>query len=528
MRTMLNALKLALAGAILAAAASAAAQTVVKVSYTEDMATLDPAIGYDIENWPVEHALFITLLNYHDGTTLAPWAATDMPQVSDDLKTYTFHLHDNITFADGEPVDSGAFRYAIERILDPTSQSPQGGMGGWFGNLEGAQDYIDGNADHVSGIATPDPLTIAFTLTTPDRTFLNILATPFASAEPQKAVEKWGKDYSHHVVGSAQFVLKSWVPGQSMVLVKNPDYFDAASAAKVDEIDFTFNLDPQVAMLRAQRGDIDVVGDDIPSAQFLAVANNPKYADDLHHFTQVGVTYVFMNTQVAPFDNPKVREALSYAVDKQRIVQLMNGRGQVAEQVLPPAMPGYDDSVQGVEFDPQKAKQMLADAGFPDGISADFITLSNPPGPQIAQALQQQMAQAGVTLTIKALPHAEYINTITSLGKAAIGYSAWYQDYPDPSDFLDVLFNSANVKQGSFNLAEYQNPDVDQLMNQAKGLPIDQALPMYQQAQKLILADHPWIPLYFPVEYKWANPSITNFTIDPVWTFVYADWGKQP
>jgi len=190
-------------------------------------------------------------------------------------------------------------------------------------------------------------------------------------------------------------------------------------------------------------------------------------------------------------------------------------------------MPGYDSSVEGVTYNPQKAKDLLTQAGHPNGIQADFITLSNPPGPQIAQALQQQMAEAGITLNIKALPHAEYINTITTLKKAAIGFSGWYQDYPDPSDFLDVLFNSANVKQGSFNLSEYQNPAVDKLMNDAQGLPVKQALPMYQQAQKLILADYPWVPLYFPVEYKWANPSITNFTIDPVWTFVYADWGKK-
>ncbi len=527
MRRSVKALSTILAAIGLTAFLAAQAQSVVHVSYTEDMATLDPAIGYDIENWPVEHALFITLLSYQNGTTLVPWAATSMPQVSQDLKTYTFHIHPGITFSDGEAVDSGAFRYAIERILDPKTQSPQGGMGGWYGNLVGAKDYIDGKTDHVAGIKTPDPLTISFTLVKPDRTFMNILATPFSSAEPQKAVEKWGRDYAHHVVGSAQFLLKSWVPGQSMVLVKNPGYFDPATAAKVDQIDFTFNLDPQVALLRAQRGEIDVIGDDIPSAQFLSVANNPKYKADLHHFTQVGINYVFMNTQVAPFDNKLVREAVNYAVDKKRIVQLMNGRGQVAQQILPPAMPGYDSSVEGTSYDPQKAKQLLTQAGHPNGIQADFITLSNPPGPQIAQALQQQMAEAGITLNIKALPHAEYINTITTLKKAAIGFSGWYQDYPDPSDFLDVLFNSANVKQGSFNLSEYQNPAVDKLMNDAQGLPVAQAMPMYQQAQKLILADYPWVPLYFPVEYKWANPSITNFTIDPVWTFVYADWGKN-
>jgi ABC-type transport system substrate-binding protein len=508
-------------------AAPAQAAKIVNVAYSEDMTTLDPALGYDIENWPVEHALFVTLLNYRDGTHLVPWAAADMPEVSDDGHVYTFKIKDGIKFSDGEPVDAQAFKYAIERILDPATQSPQGGTGGWFGNLEGAKDFIDGKAGSLSGIEVVDPLTIRFRLVEPDRSFLNILATPFASAEPKEAVEKWGKDYSHHVVASGPFTLESWVPGRSMVLKRNPDYFDPDSAAKLDEIDFAFNVNPQVALLRAQRAEVDVIGDDIPSAQFLAVANDPKYKDYLHSLVQVAVYYLFMNTQMAPFDDQKVRQAVNYAIDKKRLIQLLNGRGKMANQVLPPAMPGYDDQIRDIPHDPVKSRELLAAAGHPDGLKAELVLLSTPPWPTLGQAIQQQLSQAGIDLKLRTLPHAEYINTITTPGSTAIGLSAWFQDYPDPSDFLDVLFNSENIHPGAFTLSNYKNPEVDKLLDQARGLPIDKAVPLYQKAQRMIIDDAAWAPLYNPVAYKFASPRLKNLKLDPVWTFVYQDWDVE-
>ena len=138
------------------------------VAYPSDFQSLDPAIGYDTQNWPVEHALFVTLLNYDAGTKLRPWGATDLGTVSADGKTYTFHIKKGITFADGEPTDAAAFKYALERVLNPKTKSPQGGKGGWFGALVGADAFVDGKAKTVSGIKVLDPYTLEFQLKSPD------------------------------------------------------------------------------------------------------------------------------------------------------------------------------------------------------------------------------------------------------------------------------------------------------------------------------------------------------------------------
>ncbi len=508
----------------LTASPALAAGSTVTVAYPSDFQSLDPAIGYDVQNWPVEHALFVTLLTYGQGTDLKPWGATDLGQVSADGKTYTFHIRKGITFADGEPTDAASYKYAIERILNPKTKSPQGGTGGWYGGLVGADAYVNGKAKSVSGIKVIDPYTIQFQLKTPDRTFLNVLATPFSAAVARKAAEKWGSDYSHHVVGNGPYTLQSWVPGQRAVLVKNPNYFDKANAAKVPTIEFQLGLSEQVSLLRAQSGQVDVLGNGIPSAQFASISTNQRFKPYVKSLVQVGTYYLFMNTQVAPFNNKLVRQAVNAAIDRARMVQLVNGRGKTTAQILPPGMPGYDPSITVPAADPAKGSALLKQAGFQAGEPITLVTMSDEPGPKLAQAAQQQLAAIGLKVNIKALPGAEYINTITTPGTTAIGVSAWFQDYPDPSDFTDVLFEAAYVQPGGFNLANYKNPAVDAQLVKLRGQPLKQAIPGYQKVQKEILADAPWVPLYNPIQYDFVNPRVTNVAVHPVWNYVYQDW----
>ena len=515
---------LALSFALTLSPALAAGKTLT-VAYPSDFQSLDPAIGYDTQNWPVEHALFVTLLNYDAGTKLKPWGATDLGTVSADGKTYTFRIKKGITFADGEPTDAAAFKYALERVLNPKTKSPQGGKGGWFGVLVGADAFVDGKAASVSGIKVLDPYTLEFQLKSPDRTFLNVLATPFSAAVPRKAVEKWGSDFSHHIVANGPFIFKSWVPGQKLTLIRNPKYFDVANAARIEMIEFQLGLSEQVSLLRAQTGQVDMLGNGIPSAQFVAVSSDPKFKPYLKSAVQVATFYVFLNLQKPPFDNKLVRQAVSLAIDKKRMVQLVNGRGKATGQILPPGMPGYDPSIAVDAPDPVKARALLKQAGYVDSGNLSFVTTSDEPYPKLSQAVQQQLAAIGMKVDLKVLPNAEYINTITTPGSTAIGISAWFQDYPDPSDYLDVLFEAAYYQPGGFNLSGYKNPALDAQLRKLRGLPLAQALSGYQQAQKQVLADFPLVPMYNPVQYDFVNPRVTGVVVHPVWNYVYQDWG---
>ncbi|WP_420594012.1 ABC transporter substrate-binding protein [Deinococcus sp.] len=265
----------------------------------------------------------------------------------------------------------------------------------------------------------------------------------------------------------------------------------------------------------------------MPSAQFASIMHSAQYKPYVHDAVQIGVNYLYMNTQKAPFDNKLVREAVSHAIDKKRILQLVNGRGKIANQIIPLGLAGNDTSVPDVSYDPAKAKALMAQAGLKNGVSTTLLTLTDDPFTKIAQAVQQQLAVIGIKADIKSLPQAEWINTMTTPGTTAIGLSGWFQAYPDASDFLPILFKSNQYAQGSWNLSGYQNKTVDALLDQARGVNLKASLPLYQKAQKLILADTPWVPLYYPVVYDFVNPRLQHFSHHPVWGFVYQNWNVK-
>jgi ABC-type transport system substrate-binding protein len=236
-----------------------------------------------------------------------------------------------------------------------------------------------------------------------------------------------------------------------------------------------------------------------------------------------------MNTQKAPFDNTLVRQAVSLAVDKARLVQLMNGRGRVTAQILPPGMPGYDAGVKAAPMNVARATALLKQAGYKDSGTLQLVVSTDDPSPKLAQAVQQQLAAVGMNVQIKALPGAEYLHTISTPGTTAIGLSAWYQAYPDPSNFLDVMFKTSYYTSGGWNISGYLNPATDAQLTKLRGEPLKKALPGYQKVQKEILGAFSWIPLFNPVQYNFVNPRVTNVAIHPVWSYVYQDWGlKSP
>src|SRR5688572_1214722 len=194
----------------------------VTVVYKDDLATLDPAIGYDWTNWPTIKMVFDGLLDYDDTTNLTPRLAESMPEVSDDATVYTFKLRSGVKFQNGRELVADDVVYSITRVLDPNTGSPGAGF---YVGIKGAQDFIDGNATSVEGIKAVDEHTVEFTLNQPDVTFLNKIALNFAFIVPKEEVEKAGENFGHTPVGTGPFTLKEWQPGQYLVFERNPDYF---------------------------------------------------------------------------------------------------------------------------------------------------------------------------------------------------------------------------------------------------------------------------------------------------------------
>jgi peptide/nickel transport system substrate-binding protein/oligopeptide transport system substrate-binding protein len=468
------------------------------VTYKDDIATLDPAIGYDWVNWSMIKSLYSRLMDYEPGTpNLVPSLAESFEVASDGL-TYTFKLRKGVKFSNGREVVASDVKYSIERAVDPKTQGPGAGF---FGAIQGFEDVTGGKSTTLSGIETPDDGTVVFKLSRPDATFLHILAINFASVVPKEAVEAAGGDFGKKPVGSGTFILKDWTIGQQLVFEKNPNYY-VKDMPHIDKFTVEVGQEPLVALLRLQKGEVDIAGDGIPPAKFLEIKNSADGAQMIVDGQQLHTGYITLNTKVAPFDNVKVRQAVNMAVNKERITRILNGRATPANQPLPPAMPGYDKSFTGHAYDVEKAKALLAEAGFADGFETVLYSTNTDPQPRIAQAIQQDLAAIGVKAEVRALAQANVISAGGTEGEAPMIWSggmAWIADFPDPSNFYGPILGCAGAVQGGWNWSWYCNKDLD-----ARAIAADSMSDPAKAAERTaawgkvftdIMADAPWVPV---------------------------------
>ncbi len=442
-------------------AANAAPQKggTIVVTYKDDLATLDPAIGYDATNWPAIKMVFDGLLDYDSGIALEPRIAEALPQVSADGLTYIFKIRKGVKFQNGRELVADDVVYTITRVINPETGSPGAGF---FMGINGAQEFVDGKAISVSGIQAIDPYTVAFTLTTPDVTFMNKMALNFAYIVPKEEVEKAGVNFGHKPVGTGPFILKDWVVDQQLVFERNPNYFFEGRPF-LDKITIKMGVDPSDALLQLEKGEIQLIGDPPSGADWERIATDPAWKNRIEIEPTVNTTYIAINVTQKPFDNVKVRQALNYAIDKGRIVQLLNGRATAANQILPPLMPGYDKNYTGYEYNPDKARQLLTDAGFPNGFETSIECIAIHPQLELCQSFQQDLARVGIKLANNTSSPANVIN-VAQKGKSLLvwtGGLAWTQDYPDPDDFYTPILSCGKNIDGEWNWSRYCNPALD-------------------------------------------------------------------
>ena len=491
------------------------------VTYKDDISTFDPAIGYDWQNWSMIKSLFDGLMDYEPGTTELIPDLAESYTISDDGLTYTFKLRPGVKFHNGRTLTSADIKYSIERSVNPETQSPGQGF---FWQIAGFDEMAAGDATELSGITTPDDSTVIINLSQPDATFLQIVAINFAFAVPREEVEKYGLDFGRNPVGTGAYRMTEWSLGQRVVFERNTDYF-REGAPLLDKITFEVGQDPSVALLRLKRGEVDVLGDPIPSANFLQELADPANADLIVEGGLLHTGYITLNTTEPPFDNKLVRQAVNMAINKERVIKIVNGRATIANQPLPPAMPGYDTNFEGYAYDPEKAKQLLAEAGYPDGFETELYAMNTDPNPRIAQSFQQDLAAIGIKAEIKALAQATVIDA-GGEGTAPMLWSggmAWIADYPDPSNFYGPILGCGGAVPGGWNWAKYCNEEIDALAAKADGMAsTDQAearIDLWRQIYNQIMEDAPWVPVMNEVRFAMHSARIGGkdiFFTDPI------------
>jgi len=469
------------------------------VTYKDDISTLDPAIGYDWQNWSMIKSLFNGLMDYEAGTyNLQPDLAESFT-ISPDGKTYIFKIRKDVKFHNGRKLTAEDIKYSIDRAVNPKTQSPGQGF---FASIQGFDDVVAGKTTKLSGITVVDPYTLRIELSRPDATFLHVMAINFAFAVPREEVEKWGADFGKHPVGTGAFKMQEWKLGQHVIYVRNHDYYKPG-LPRLDKIIFEVGVEPTVALLRLQRAEVDILGDGIPPARFLQVKNDPKNADLIIEGGQLHTGYVSMNVLMKPFDNVKVRQAVNMAINKKRICKIINNRAIPANQPLPPAMPGYDKNYKGYPYNPQKAKALLAEAGFPNGFTTELYANNTDPNPRIAQAIQQDLAVIGIKANLKTLAQSAVITAGGEPDQAPMIWSggmAWIADFPDPSNFYGPILGCGGAVKGGWNWSWYCNKQLEAKAKKADSMS-DPALSarrteLWRSIFIDIMQDAPWAPIF--------------------------------
>jgi oligopeptide transport system substrate-binding protein len=471
--------------------------------------TLDPALAADSTSDMYIVQIFSGLVRLDQNLQVAADIASSW-DISSDAKTYTFHLRHGVKFDDGKPVTAADFKYSWERALSPATGSSTAGT--YLNDIVGASDVLSGKTTQLSGVMILDDYTIQVTIDAPKPYFLEKMAFPTAYVVDKANVES-GSDWSKHPNGTGPFKLKQWQSGQVLILQRNDNYY--GEKALLNQV--VFRLTGENPMQLYQLGSIDV---SYVSADYMGLVTDPSnpISKQLEVYPELSLTYIGFNTSEPPFDDANIRQAFSYAVDKEKVLSLSaQNIVSAAYGIIPQGMPGYNPSLKGLQFDPEKAKELIAASkyGNVSNLPPIVMTVAGVGGGisgLVGGIIEEWRRNLGVDVTVRQLETEVFLYGINQ-EKDQLFLDGWVADYPDPQDFLDLLFHTGAQN----NIGGYSNPRLDSLLDQAA---IEQdpgvRLQTYQAAEQLVVQDAATLPLFFGRTYIVVEPYVKNYMLSPL------------
>ena len=487
-----------------------------------DSAALDPSIVTDGESLKIAQQVFDPLLAYKSGTTEVEPALAESWTISDDGLTYTFKLRKGVKFHDGTDFNADAVVFNFNRWNDPKSEFKfEGDSFDYYDSMFGPEE-----ARVIKSVKAVDESTVEFQLNNPQAPFLQNLAMPPFSIASPTAIEKEKENFKSNPVGTGPFVFKEWKRSDSITLDKNPNYWQQG-LPKVDQVIVRAIPDNTARFNALQNGEIDLM-EDLSPDDLATLESNP----DLQKFNRppFNVAYLGFNTAKKPFDNPKVRVALNYAVDKKGIIDaFFAGQAEAAVNPIPPTLWGYNKSVEDYPFDLAKAKQLLADAGYPNGIDQELTFYAMPvsrpympDGRKVAEVIQASFAQIGVKVSIQSPEWATYLDDLSKGEKDDLFIIGWTGDNGDPDNFFYPLLDKDSI--GGNNYSQYVSEPLHKVLVQAQQeTDQDARAKLYEQAQVIVKKDAPWVPLVHSTPLLAATSKLKGYTPSPTGSEPYAD-----
>jgi len=475
-----------------------------------DAVKLDPADITDSQSAQVTENIFDTLVEYRDGSTAIQPALAESWEMSKDGKTWIFHLRHGVRFHDGTPFNADAVVFNFDRQMNLKNRYHADGQFIYWQTMWGG---YPGRIDRIKAL---DPYRITIHLTEPVAPFLaNLAMFPFAISSPS-AIRKWGADYFKHPVGTGPFRFALWEEKERIILEANPDYW--GGAPKIERLVFQPIADDTSRRLELERGTIDFM-----------VAPHPDDVKTLE--TDPGITvlkapgmnvaYLAMNCQKPPFDKVSIRQAIRYAINKPRIIrELYQGLAIPAVNPMPPMMLGYAKALRDYPYDPEKAKKLLRDNGFPNGFRTALwylpINRDYMPEPKaVAEAIQSDLHGVGIEANLLTFDWGTYLDKV-SMGEHAMALFGWVGDNGDPDNFLYALLDKDNAKKPAQNVAFYANEQVHNFLTKAEQVEDSPSRAMFfDKAERIIYEESPWVPIAHAEQVAAFKKEIQGFELHP-------------
>src|SRR6266511_153693 len=465
---------------------------------------LDPGLSYTVQGWETMWNVYLSLLGYKhvagpDGATLVPALAQDMPDISAGGKTYKLKLRTGLKYSDGKAVKASDFKYTVKRLFQVDSPGV-----GFFTNIVGADQFSKTKKGDISGITANDATAkITIKLAKPQGDFQNILATIFAAPVPASAP---AKDQSTHPIPSTgPYMIQSYTPSRQFVLVRNPNFkpTDNVPATNPDKITVKIVEDDSAALQQVINGQADYDFHPIPVDRLANVQQ--QHGDQLKIYTPANTYYFFMNTRLKPFDDVRVRQAVNYAIDRNALVRLYGGLATPTENILPPTYPQYKKHTL-YPLNVSTAKQLINQAGV-KGMTVTVWGSNRETSKKPVEYLQDVLKKIGLDAKLKIIDAAIYWTTIgNQKTKAQVGFADWFQDYPHPLDWFDVLLNGTRITDThNNNYSNFNDATVNQKIAQLKQKPElnDQINSQWAALDAEIMKKAGWAP--------YVNRQFTDF-----------------
>ena len=493
---------------------SAGMDTTRLVQLFVDPPTIDPHVTTDATSARIIVEVFGGLVTIDPALNIVPDLAESW-DISNNGLVYIFHLRHDAKFHDGTPVTAHDVQWSLERATNPLTESPV--VDQYLGDIVGVDEKLAGDATTIAGVRLIDEHTIEITIDDAKSYFLAKLTYPTAFVLDQENVEANPRTWFREPNGTGPFRLTEYRVGETLKLGRNEHYH--LGPPKLEEVEFI--LSGGTSMLMYENDEIHVAGVGLADLDRLNDPNNELYPELKTAPPSFSVNYIGLNVSEPPLDDVKVRQALNFAVDKREIASIVMGDlVEPADGILPPNFPGYDEGVRGYEYDPVKARQLLEESKYGDDLeNIPPITITTPGsfGANVSLdmevILQMWERNLGITAEFQQTEYATFLKDLHK-GRFQMFDIGWIADYPDPENFLDILFHSESTN----NHTHYSNPDVDELLIKARvETDTNARYALYNQAEQQILDDAPWVPLWFDGERKLlVKPNVHDYLLPPL------------